>query len=126
MCEALKERGLLDSFILGGDRPDLQPLLPFLARFWDYDQSDYIRERRNLNHKIGRRHCEDQLTRLRHWREWWKESDRLCDVSLARLRECRGWLRDTQSLAAKTTNAVISAGAVIDEDNGFTEQNAAA
>lgn len=39
---------------------DLEPLVAFLTRKWDYENSPYIREKLDYGHAITRRHAHDQ------------------------------------------------------------------
>ncbi len=41
----LKSKGLIENATISGDGPDSEPLLPFLKRFWNYDESPYVREK---------------------------------------------------------------------------------
>ena len=43
--------------------------MPFLERFWTYDESPYVREKLAHRHRIGRRHCYDTRLWVRlYWR----------------------------------------------------------
>jgi hypothetical protein len=50
---ALQEHGLVRGVVLA--KPGSEPFLDFLHRFWDYDQSPYVEEKRTHGHRIGRR-----------------------------------------------------------------------
>lgn len=86
-----------------------RPLLPFLEEFWNYDASEYVREKLAFGHSIGRRHCYEQTKRLHHWRAFFGDAA-VHEVTRDRLREFQLTLRST--LAAKTANMVLSVGAV--------------
>jgi integrase len=62
----LKEMNLVDIPVVKHQRAVL--FLDFLAKFWDYDKSPYIREKLAHKHMITKRHCKDMQSRLTiHW-----------------------------------------------------------
>ncbi|MFP4010634.1 MAG: tyrosine-type recombinase/integrase, partial [Spirochaetaceae bacterium] len=111
IVEILKDRGFIESATLASDGPDTEPLIQFLERFWDYDESPYVREKLAYNHSIGRRHCYEQKKRLHHWRDYFGPDTRLRDVTRDTLKAFQLYLRDKE-LAPKTVNAVVSVGTV--------------
>lgn len=110
IVDALKDAGAIESAIIATDGPENEYLLSFLRRFWDYDKSPYVREKRQYGHSIGKRHCRDTGNRLGHWEEFFK-NDRIKDVTRAKLKEFQAFLHEKE-LAVKTINAVVSAGIV--------------
>jgi len=63
----LKRRGLLKSAVITESKQD-RDFTEFLATFWDYNNSPYIKERLRKNHSIHRRYCHDQLGSVkRYW-----------------------------------------------------------
>jgi len=63
----LKRRGLLKSAVITDSKQD-RDFAEYLANFWDYDNSPYIKERLRKNHSIHRRYCHDQLGSVkRYW-----------------------------------------------------------
>ncbi len=102
-----RDRGLVDANP-EQDPQGRQPLLAFLTRFWDFDSSPYVKEKIAFGHTIGRRHCYEQSRRLHHWREYFGDTITLAEVTREQLQSFQLSLR--QKLAAKTANAVLSAG----------------
>jgi len=127
IVRALTDRGALESARLPSEGPDTEGLLTFLRRFWDYDSSPYVREKLAYGHSIGRRHCREQALRLSHWHGYFAD-DALRDVTHDQLKDFSLWLREKE-LAAKTCNAVLSAGTVAlawATEQGILETNPAA
>jgi integrase len=106
---ALKSRGLIESAVIAGDGADTELLIDFLYRFWDYEKSPYVREKLAYGHSIGKRHCQDQGTRLPHWKDYFPKDTRLRDVTRDRLRDFQLHLKE-KGLAPKTVNLIIDAG----------------
>ena len=48
-------------------------LLSFLSLFWDYEKSPYVQSKKGKKGEVGRRHCYEQSSRLKHWREFFPE-----------------------------------------------------
>ncbi|MDR1249039.1 MAG: tyrosine-type recombinase/integrase [Treponema sp.] len=64
IVEALKDRGLLDvAAAKSGASSAL--FTEFLATFWDYAASPYVREKLSHGHSIGKRHCYESMNRVR-------------------------------------------------------------
>lgn len=59
IISALKARDLIE-YALMKDAPGAEGLVSFLQRFWNYDESPYVREKLLHHHRIERRHCYDQ------------------------------------------------------------------
>jgi integrase len=105
---ALKDKGLIESAVMAGEGPENMALVPFLAEFWDYDNSEYVRDKLAYGQKIGRRHCYEQSKRLCHWEEFFEDA-RLKDVNRSMLKEFQFFLFD-KGKASKTINHIISVG----------------
>jgi hypothetical protein len=85
----LEERRLARGVALA--KPGSEPFLDFLHRFWDYDQSPYVEEKRTHGHRIGNpetvnvKYCGDTSCerRIRGMRRFHENSlfvtDKLCE-----------------------------------------------
>jgi integrase len=92
-----------------GEGPDLEPLLAFFRRLWDFESSEYIREKIDYNHSLTRRHAYDQNQRLTHWGNFFGEEFRLRDLTREKLIEFQRYLKG-KDLAPRTINNVTGAG----------------
>ena len=66
IVQALKDRDLIRDATVGAG-PVSEPLITFLERFWDYEQSPYVRERVAHGQRISRRHCREASNRLEYY-----------------------------------------------------------
>jgi len=67
ICKELKRRGLLKSFILTESRQAVG-LIEFLLEFWDWEKSDYIRERLRKNHGLHKRYATEMRAAVsKYW-----------------------------------------------------------
>jgi hypothetical protein len=64
---ALKTRGLIETAIVKAG-PGSELFTAFLSRFWDYDESPYVRDKLAHGQSIGRRHCYDMALWLKLYR----------------------------------------------------------
>jgi integrase len=73
ICQGLKKRGLLRDYIL----PETKKAIPFseyLLNFWDWDKSEYIREKLRKSHGIHRRYTIEMLNNVRrYWVPYFKD-----------------------------------------------------
>jgi len=107
IIDILKSRGLIVSATVAGG-PAAEPFVSFLARFWDYDKSPYIKEKLSHGHAITRRHCYDMTGYVRReWAPWWADI-LLGDVTRDQLREFSSKL--AESLSGKTVNNAVDVG----------------
>jgi integrase len=111
IVEALKVRGLVETAIVkGGQKHEL--LIPFLIRFWNYDDSLYVREKKAHGHSIGRRHCWEMKKAInRYWKVYFK-GKYLPEIRKADLKAFSLWLAEEKSLNPKTINNILGAGCV--------------
>jgi integrase len=86
-------------------------LFPFLEKFWDYETSQYVKEKHAYGQTIGKRHCYEQIRKLNHWKEFFPTSTLLTDVTQQDLRKFQLKLKD-KNLAAKTINFILCTGTV--------------
>jgi integrase len=67
IVKALRERGLINTPAVKAG-PGNVDFIGFIEKFWSYDESPYVREKLAHGQKIGRRHCEEMLNRIRlYW-----------------------------------------------------------
>jgi len=59
VLKELRRRGWLKSYVLA-ETPAARDFVDFLVGFWDWDNSDYIKEKRRKNHSIHKSHCKQQ------------------------------------------------------------------
>ncbi|MGA2613994.1 MAG: tyrosine-type recombinase/integrase [Spirochaetia bacterium] len=108
---ALKARELIEYAVLR-DGPGAEGLIPFLLRFWNYDESPYVREKLTHRQRIGRRHCYDMALWVRtHWKPYF-EGRRLAEIRKIDLKDFSAWLDREKGLQSKTINNVLAAGSV--------------
>ena len=85
-------------------------LLKFLDRFWNYDRSPYVEEKRAFNQRIGRRHCYEMSRNItKYWEPYFGTDVKLAAVKRSDIRNFSLWL-GKQSLQTKSRNNVLSAG----------------
>ena len=67
ICKELKRRGLLKSFVLPESRQAVG-LIEFLLEFWDWEKSDYIRERLRKSHGLHKRYATEMRAAVsKYW-----------------------------------------------------------
>jgi len=67
ICKELKRRGLIKSFVLSESRQAVD-FAEYLLNFWDWEKSDYIRERLRKNHGLHRRYAtEMKAAASKYW-----------------------------------------------------------
>ncbi len=110
IAEALKRRGLLVSYAVPGGRGS-QFLTDFLLKFWDYEDSAYVKEKRAHGQSITRGHCQKCLERVRKYWKPYFEGKRLAELTRADLKAFGLWLASSEkALAAATINRVMVLG----------------
>ncbi|MBT3275640.1 MAG: hypothetical protein HN368_20970, partial [Spirochaetales bacterium] len=127
IMDILKDRKLIASAVIQSSTVAAEPLIPYLERFWNFDDSEYVAEKQNYGHSIGRRHCYEQTHRLEHWRESFADKT-IGSVTRDDLRAFVTTLKGKE-LASKTIKNIITVGSVALAwlaDNGDIESNPAA
>jgi integrase len=103
----LEERGLARGVVLA--KTGSEPFIDFLLRFWNLDQSPYVKEKRDYGQRIGRRHCFDALLAVRkHWANFFN-GWLLGEITKQSLKEFSMFLHQ-KGLAPKTINNILQAG----------------
>jgi len=107
----LKMRGLIETAVVKAG-PGSELFTAFLSRFWDYDESPYVRDKLAHGHRIGRRHCYDMALWLKlYWQPFFGDK-RLAQIQKADLKRFSLWLAESNNLKPKTINNILSAGTV--------------
>ena len=79
LVRILEDRQLIEDTVIKAG-PGSEPFTGFLERFWDYEQSPYVRERLAHGQRISRRHCYDARNRLDfYWRPYFGKEKRLSE-----------------------------------------------
>ncbi len=112
LVRILEDRQLIEDTVIKAG-PGSEPFTGFLERFWDYEQSPYVRERLAHGQRISRRHCYDARNRLDfYWRPYFGKEKRLSEIHKSDLGAFSLWLKEEKELKANTINNVISVGTV--------------
>jgi len=107
IVSALKTRGLIETTVVKAG-PGSELFTDFLSRFWDYDESPYVRDKLAHGHSIGRRHCYDMALWLKlYWRPFFGEK-RLSEIQKPDLKSFSLWLAESKNLKPKTINNILS------------------
>ena len=69
------------------------PLLSYIANFWDFEKSEYVRDKIAHGQRIGKRHCYEQANLVRYWREFFTAEDTLEGLSSAKFRDFERYLQ---------------------------------
>ena len=107
ILELLKKRGILKSYVQAGAKNDVD-FSEFLLTYWDWDKSEYIREKLRSEKSIGKTHCK---TCLHYARDYWCEffaGKLLGEITRQDLRDFLSYLQD-MTKSTSTRNATRSA-----------------
>jgi len=117
IVEVLKDRGLIVSAVLPGDR-DAGPVGEYLTRsladflewFWNYDGSPYVQNKLRHGHSMTREHCENRRRNVRvHWKPWIeKHPVTLAETTRATLDAFSAHLAE-KDISPQTRNHVLTA-----------------
>lgn len=105
----LKERGFVTAATLA-DTKESEPFIDYLTRFWNHDQSEYVREKQSRGQSIGKRRCTEMGYRVsRYWAPAFPPAVRLAEVTRDRLRTFADSLA-AHEISNQTKNHVLNAG----------------
>ncbi len=111
IVRALKDHELIETAVLKAS-PGSECIVTFLNRFWNYEESPYVRVKLAHGHSIGRRHCKDMTGWVRTcWTPFFKQR-LLAEISKSDLEAFSLWLAEERKLKAKSINTALSAGTV--------------
>jgi integrase len=106
----LKEKGLITS-IIKVNTPSSELFISYLKRFWDYENSPYIKER--LSHKLGltRGYAKICFNRVnRYWKPYFKDQT-LAQITRQNLKDFSNNLAENNpKLSANTLNSIRKVG----------------
>ena len=108
IVEALKAEGVIKSATIPGT-PDNIPLALFLSDFWDWEKSEYIREKQRAGQSIHKTHAEHGAFFVRKYWAPYFGNKRLGEVTRQDLRAFLSSL-SRFNLAASTKNSIFKAG----------------
>ena len=87
--------------------PGSEPFTSFLERFWNFEDSLYVRERLAHDQWLSRRRCHDAHNRLEHyWKPYFRQDKRLSEIRKSDIGAFSLWLKEDKELQAKTINNV--------------------
>jgi integrase len=110
IVRALKDRELIETAVVRAG-PGSEDFTNFLARFWSYDSSPYVRTKVAHGHRIGRRRCYECGLAVKHYWKPYFRGKKLSEVRKSDLQEFSLYLA-AKDLKAKTINGVLSAGTI--------------
>ncbi len=104
----LRDRGLVQvSAVQVG--PGSIDFTSFLADFWDYDTSTYVKDRLSHGQSIGRRHCNDMASRVSvHWKPVFQGRS-LASITKKDIRDFSVMIAG-KGLATATVNKILITG----------------
>ena len=93
IVQVLKDRRLIVEATVGAG-PLSEPLVAFLERFWDYEQSPYVREKVAHGQRISRRHCREVSNRLEYyWKPYFGKDKALSEIRKSDINTFSLWLK---------------------------------
>lgn len=123
---ALRERELID-FGISKAGPGREKFLAFLRRFWNPEESPFLREKKAKGHGMTQKYVREAKQKIEnHWKDFW-QSHTLSGVTRADLREFSFTLQE-KGLAPKTVNGIMNIGSMAlgwAADEGLIPQNPA-
>jgi len=108
ILEELKKKGLLKSYI-SPESSEAIDFIEYLIKFWDYDNSPYVKEKLRKKYSIHRKHCYDMTSKVK---KYWKplfDGYILGEITTQIFENFVDYLAD-QNIAMKTKNNTINAG----------------
>jgi integrase len=110
ICKELHRRGMLKTYVLAGTDQAVG-FVEYLSNFWDFENSEYIKEKLRKNHSIHRRYCVEQKNTVeRHWKPYFAGRF-LGDITRKDLEDFINQL-DSMSLSAERKNKIVKVGTI--------------
>ena len=106
----LKRTGLLKSFVLKQSQGD-EDFIAFLTRFWEFDESPYVREKLRKEHGIHRRYVLSQKQNVALYLAPFFKGRLLGEITTGDVSDFIGHMGD-KKLSAARKNIVIKAGTI--------------
>lgn len=104
IIDLLTKKGLVNVKVLKNAPGDVA-LVSFLDDFWDFDHSQYIREKQAHGQSVSRRHCYDSTNRVKYWKEAFPNT-MLSELTKQEIRSFTLSLKD-KGLSASTINKIM-------------------
>lgn len=79
-------------------------LLDYLRSFWNFDESDYVRDKLNHGQKIGKRYCYEMEIAVKYYAEFFSEDETVENLTADRLRSFERYLAE-RHIEGKAKNA---------------------
>lgn len=110
IADILKARGLFVSAVVAGS-PGAELFGDYLARFWDYEKSPYVKDLHSVERRMGKAHSGESLGRVKlYWQPFFK-GRYLAEITRADLKAFRLHLAEPElGLSASTRNRVMTVG----------------
>lgn len=108
LLEQLKKQGVIKSYVMTGSKTDIT-LVNYLLDFWNYDTSDYVKEKLRRKQGIGKSHC---MARTAHVKKYWEpyfKNKLLGEITRQDIKDFMQYL-DGLPLSFGTKNAIIHGG----------------
>ena len=104
----LKRQGWLKSFVVN-NTPQAEQFTTFLATFWDWDTSPYVKEKLRKAHGIHRRHCKLQAQAVALYWETYFQGRYIGEITAKDIDNFIEYMGE-KPLSASRKNVVIKAG----------------
>jgi len=100
IVDILKSRNLLDNAVVTSAASS-QGLIEYLASFWDYDTSPYVKEKLLHGQKIGRMRAVDSSRAVKYWKKYFGDEKRIGEITRSNLRDFSLWLAEYKVVSKK-------------------------
>jgi integrase len=107
IVSTLTGRGLIDIAAVKNSGRGSMPFLRFLESFWNYDESEYIRDRLAHGYRLSRRYAHDCLIRVKSVKAFFEDKKLNC-VTTSDLKDLSVQLAE-KGLATSTINLILLA-----------------
>ncbi|MDR0409422.1 MAG: site-specific integrase [Spirochaetaceae bacterium] len=110
ICDELQKRGLLVSFVLAGSKKSVK-FVDYLGEFWDYENSEYVKDKLRKKHSIHKRYVRGQAAdAAKYWSPYFGDKY-LGEITWDDIDSFINYL-DELPLSAKRKNKIITVGSV--------------
>ena len=108
LLDELKRSGWLKSYVLN-EKPDSVDFISYLQSFWDWDTSEYIKEKLRKAHGLHKRHCKQSKSNISMYWEKYFSGRSLGDIKAS---DINGFINfmSTFDLSPSWRNTIIKAG----------------
>ena len=110
IVDVLRDRGLIVSTVTFAGSAGSEPFIDFLTRFWSWDDSPYVKEKRSRGQAIGRSRCYQLSTLVgKYWTPAFPPSVLLSELTRDSIRSFADSLADYE-ITNLTRNHILNAG----------------